>query len=154
MITQEYLKQIFDYINKDLVWKETRGRALKGSIAGTINSRGYRHIRVDGRFYQAHRLVVIWHGLSLEDDELVDHIDRDRLNNDISNLRVTSHSVNSRNKETNDNIGVWKVGSKYNVIIRAHGKRYYVGRFNSEQEGIIARRKRLEELIKSGEVLV
>ncbi len=82
-ITQDLLKEWFDYDGTNLVWKVSRGQAKAGQIAGTINSRGYRHIRLYGKFYQSHRLVWIWHNAELDDSEILDHIDRDRCNNAI-----------------------------------------------------------------------
>lgn len=56
-----------------------------------INARGHRVIRKDGREVKEHRAVMEAHlGRPLRPDELVHHIDGNKLNNDLSNLRVTT----------------------------------------------------------------
>jgi hypothetical protein len=148
MITQEYLKSLFSYNGSDLVWKQTRGMAKTGSVAGTINSRGYRHIRIDNKFYQAHRLIWIYFNGSLEPEATIDHIDRNRSNNSISNLRIVSKSENNLNSARSDhyNVGVRKDGSKFVATFRFNSLRHYIGRFTTETEAIEARKKFIENL--------
>lgn len=66
---------------------------------GHLHSDGYIHIdiKLDGKRYRtrAHRLGwALHHGVALGCDELLDHIDGNRSNNAISNLRVASHRAN------------------------------------------------------------
>ena len=139
-LSSEELKDLFEY-NGDLIWKKTNGMAKEGKIAGTVNSRGYRHIRINGRFYQSHRLVWLWHGNSLNENDVIDHIDRNKLNNNIDNLRVLSNAENCRNSARCDrpNVGVWLEGKKYTSWYRYDGKRHYIGRYTTEDEAIKAR---------------
>ena len=102
MITQEYLKSLFEYDGKNLLWRITRGMARKGSIAGTINSRGYRHVRIDNKFYQAHRLIWIYINEELPSELQIDHINRDRSDNRIENLRLATGSQNNMNSCVSD----------------------------------------------------
>lgn len=143
MITQEYLKTLFDYDGSNLIWRVNRGMARKGSIAGTINSRGYRHIRIDNFFYQAHRLIWIYFNEKLDDLVMVDHINRDRSDNRLENLRTATASENNRNSIRSDhyNVGVWKVGDRFKSSYRHDGKRYYLGIKNTEEQAIEARNK-------------
>jgi len=57
----------------------------------------YKRKKVNGRSIDEHRLVMELHiGRKLDKNEIVHHIDGDRFNNDISNLRIMSvkeHSV-------------------------------------------------------------
>jgi len=96
-LTQEYVRQYFDYADGVLVWKNRTGtrRGINGKVAGTINGLGYRQIRLNGTTYLAHRLIYLYHHGYLP--EQVDHIDGNRSNNLIENLRGCTDSENKRN---------------------------------------------------------
>jgi hypothetical protein len=139
---KNYLNSIFEYKDGNLYWKENRTVVKKGQIAGTINSRGYRHIRVDNKFHQSHRLIWIYFYGDIPDNLVVDHIDRNRLNNNIENLRLATSSENNRNHKNADrkNLGVWKTkNNKYKATFRLNNKRYYLGIYETENEAIEAR---------------
>lgn len=146
MITQEYLKSIFEYDGHDLRWSVTRGLARAGSIAGTINSRGYRHIRIDNKFYQSHRLIWIFIYGKLPDGMVVDHINRDRTDNRVDNLRLLSNSANNRNsiRSDHEDVGVWKTGNRFKATYNLDGKRHYIGTFASKEEAIKKRAEYIE----------
>jgi hypothetical protein len=72
---------------------------------------------------------------------LVDHIDRNPLNNTRANLRFCTHSENQRNKaskplSTSKYLGVhWhKKDCKWQATIRVEGKKVYLGSFKSEED--------------------
>ena len=63
---------------------------------GSVNRFGYVSVSVKGRNYPAHKLAILYcYGFLPK--KVVDHIDGDRTNNKITNLRACSYSVNSRN---------------------------------------------------------
>jgi len=124
---QAKLKSLFDYQDGRLINKTQRNaRALIGSEAGCVTGKGYRHVKVDGTYYQTHRLVWLWfHGHWPEGQ--LDHIDQDRSNNSIDNLREVSHLDNHKNQKTPKNntsghVGVYARGSKWQVTI---ANKYY-----------------------------
>lgn len=81
-----------------------------GKIAGTISPSGYREIKVNLTLYKAHRIAWSMHYGSWPEDH-IDHIDGNRANNKINNLRVASHAVNQRNKRLgkNNSTGIFGV---------------------------------------------
>jgi len=72
-------------------------RSKKGKVAGSL-SRGYIKIDLWNRRYRAHRLVWLYVHGEFPPDQL-DHIDGNRTNNRISNLRLASIQINMRNQK-------------------------------------------------------
>lgn len=79
-------------------WKVSPGRRAKaGSLAGTIDRKGYRRIAVRGHIYKAHRLAWLYvYGIWPGED--IDHINGNRDDNRIANLRDVSRSENLQNQ--------------------------------------------------------
>ena len=94
-ITQDYLKQKFTYDGENLVWKDTRFTSKIGKKAGTTTLEGYRQIAVDKISVREHRLVFMYvHGYMPKE---IDHINGNRSDNRIENLRDCSKAENLRN---------------------------------------------------------
>ena len=111
-------------------------KALVGAKAGHVDYTGYRRIRCEGRVYSAHHLVWLWHYGYLP-DEPVDHIDHNRDNNLVSNLRLVTPTEQMQNRSTpcHNTSGVMGVSylskkNRYQVTIE---KRYY-GMFKTIEE--------------------
>lgn len=93
--SQERLRELFEYREDGyLVWKVHRSRARVGSIAGGVYDHKYRRVRVGPAIHMAHRLIWIWHYGDIPDGRIIDHIDGDKLNNRIENLRPLSNRDN------------------------------------------------------------
>ena len=149
----EELKEFLDY-NPDtgiFTWKKQVAPNIKvGQKAGVMHSWTYYIIiTFKNREYYAHRLgYYMYHGIDpLE--KLVDHIDGDRSNNKINNLRLASKSENGRNRvnlssnNTSGVIGVcWdKNAKKWKAYIMINGKTKHLGYFINKEDGIKARRE-------------
>jgi hypothetical protein len=92
------LRELFTYDPETgaLINKISRTSRKAGTRADTFVSSGYRQVYVDGRLCYAHRIIwALVHGKDA--DGYIDHIDRDHLNNRISNLRIGTHSMNMWN---------------------------------------------------------
>lgn len=98
MINQKRLKEVLDYdpATGVFTWRvELNARGKVGDPAG-CNSWGYRVIRIDGRLYGAHRLVWLYvHGRW--PDAMIDHVNGDRSDNRIENLREANSVQNAHN---------------------------------------------------------
>lgn len=96
-LTQDELKTLFDYRDGALYWRNYRSGINKGAEAGGVNgSTGYRIIGIGDKRYRAHRLIFkMFHN---KEPECLDHIDQDRLNNRIENLRAITYAQNLHNR--------------------------------------------------------
>lgn len=116
-----------------------------GDHAGAVDSRnGYSRIRINGKLYLAHRLAWLYVNGEWPTDE-IDHIDLNRGNNRISNLREATKSENMRNKRAhrNSKSGVkgvhWhKQHRKYAATIHRDGKSKHIGLFASLKDAAAA----------------
>lgn len=108
--SHEKVKQLFDYKDGDLYWKErplsdfktTQGHGsfnakLVGKKACGQVIEKYEKIKLNKKYYLTHRLIYIWHFDDLTADYEVDHIDNNPSNNNINNLRRALRKENTRN---------------------------------------------------------
>lgn len=100
-ITQAALRELLDYNREtgEFTWIKARSGIRVGQVAGNVGNRGYIQIRVNGNLYQAHRLVWLYvYGYFPEGDKpFIDHINRNRVDNRIENLRACTNTENIRN---------------------------------------------------------
>lgn len=140
--TQAYLKSILSYDSEtgEFTWLVNRdrcGNARIGMRAGYLRSSdGYRQIKIKNRGYGEHRLA--WLYVNGVWPELLDHADRDKANNRISNLRIATNSENRLNtgissRNTSGYRGVvWsKSSKKWQAQTSVRGKRVHLGLFES-----------------------
>jgi hypothetical protein len=135
-LTQERLIEFLHYSPETGMFfrKITKqGHAKPGDRAGCVNTHGYLEIGVDGKRYQAHRLA--WFYIYNSWPKELDHINRNRADCRIANLRITTRSQNSANRKTNQNKqsnrlkGVYPNGSGWQARVKYNGKNIYFGTF-------------------------
>lgn len=138
----EKVRELFDYRPDGfLVWK-VRGscRSKPGTVVTCKNTAGYIVVRIDDKLHYVHRLVWLWHNGEIIDQ--IDHIDHDRSNNCIENLRCASSAQNARNRTVQNNKkysswhGVtWFLrDSVWKSQIRLNGKNKHLGYFKDEAD--------------------
>ena len=105
MITQSELKKILHYnpLTGVFTWLVPLSNQVKvGDVAGTLDNKGYRRIGFGRAYKRAHRLAWFYtHGEWPFDQ--IDHINRDRDDNRISNLRPANNQQNCRNRSPSMN---------------------------------------------------
>lgn len=74
-------------------------QVIAGSVAGSLNQSGQYEVWFEGRLHQCHRIVYQLCIGELPDDKLIDHIDGNRSNNKIENLRIADYKTNARNRK-------------------------------------------------------
>ena len=120
----------------------------------SLDGKGYKHGDIFNKRVYPHQLaIIIIHGEYDSDKYAVDHIDGNRCNNKIKNLRLVEYKDNSLNMKkpvnnTSGYIGVtWHKGAnKWMAQVHSRGKCYYLGLFESVQEAVDARLEKQKEL--------
>jgi hypothetical protein len=108
--TAERLREALEYDRETGVFRSRtqRGRTSVGDVVGSINVHGYVVIGLDYKTLKAHRLAWLYvHGRWPFMG--IDHIDGDKTNNRIINLREASASLNGQNKrrpQKNNRLGI------------------------------------------------
>ena len=131
----------------ELHWKKNRhSHKIKGKRAGCL-SEGYWMIKIFGKSYGAHRLAyALYHKEQLSPDTLIDHIDRDKSNNRIDNLRKVDYVENGCNRKTSrkntsghNGVHYAKKVNKWQARIVIEGRRVNLGFFDCKEDAITAR---------------
>ena len=111
--------------------------------AGRV-SNGYISLSINGSSHQAHRVAwFLFYGVN--PDGFIDHINGDRSDNRIDNLRLVSDSENKKNRrlQKNNSSGVPGVslrGSGWRVRIKSNGKELFLGSFDNFFDAVCARK--------------
>lgn len=153
MITQELLHALFDYKDGQLLRKTNRGGKAKGEPTGCNNGHGYLITGVNYRLYPTHRLIFLYHHGYLP--RVVDHINGNKQDNRIENLREATYSQNNynctqrtRNKSGHKNVAWDKSRNKWIVNMRVAKVGKHIGYYDNIEDAINAATKAREDLHK------
>jgi hypothetical protein len=135
MITQHRLHDLFFYEHGKLL----RKIGIKGSPVftevGTMKPKGYMVAVVDGKMYRVHHLIWMYHHGQFVPE--LDHINRQRNDNRIENLRPCTHSQNLGNARARvhkyKGVTFCRATQKWRAQLNGH-----LGRFDTIEEAALA----------------
>lgn len=112
------------------------------------NRAGYLRITINDTKYYAHRIAWAMHYGAFPAAGLhIDHVDKNKANNSIQNLRCVTASDNHKNTKLQRNntsgfVGVcWVEGrSKWMAYAKVNQKHVHLGYYNSVEEAVLARK--------------
>lgn len=139
-LSKEKTRDLFLYREGFLFWKKKISDKINiGNKAGTYSS-VYAMVKIEGTNYYIHRLV--WNYFNGPTDKEIDHINMDKKDNRIENLRTTDRSLNLRNKKSvgkNKNcnskgVCFLKSRNKFKASISVDNKTIFLGHFDYEED--------------------
>jgi hypothetical protein len=149
----------YEISNLGVVKNKKTGLILKQFLRGRGEGREYYNVNLckDGfmRGERIHRLVGNAFIENLSNKPCIDHIDNNKLNNNVSNLRFCTNSENHMNtppqkNNTSGKRGVYwdKYCEKWRANIKVNGKRFYLGSYQNIDDAILSREKAEETHFK------
>lgn len=156
-ITQAQLRNeiSYDSITGEFKWLRSLRTRKATNRVGSYNQYGYLIITVFCRKYAAHRLAWLYmHGEF--PNGVIDHIDGNKTNNAISNLRVVTQAINVQNRRKAgkaSTTGILGAGwdsrtNSFKSRIQLGGKSIWLGRFKTAREAhqaYVSAKRRLHE---------
>ena len=141
-LTAQRVRELLDYSPNSglLTWRVTlpHCKHKPGDVAGCVATDGYVVVGVDCWYYKAHRLI--W--LHVHGDwpaQCVDHMNGNRSDNRLCNLRSACKSMNVQNvhgaskRSQSGLLGVRKYGKKWRSAIMVDGRIQHLGTFEAPE---------------------
>ena len=155
--SQEFvlLNKLFIYKDGFLFNRTSRSpRQLVGSIVGSLSDKGYLQFQLGKNYYKVHRVIYILEHGEIPEGFQVDHIDGNKLNNNIENLRLATNTENCNNKEKRKipcssqykGVSFHKATGKWIAQINIDGKRTTIGLFDNELDASDAYIRKSKEI--------
>jgi hypothetical protein len=130
------LREYFYYSDGELYWKKSPKNGInRGDVAGSTLGDGYRSVQLLGQRYRVHNVIYLLEIGDIPSGYIVDHRDRDPLNNNKGNLRLATPSQNQGNRGSKLKYkGVYKYrNGRYRSCLK--GK--HLGYFDSPEEAAL-----------------
>lgn len=132
-MTQEELKALLDYdpATGVFTWRARRARgAVAGGVAGHVTKWGYRRTTICGRPHLMHRLAWLYVYGAWPSGQ-IDHINGNRTDNRIANLRSATPRMNQHNRRAK---GCCRHRRGWVAQITCNYVHHYLGKFHTESE--------------------
>ena len=149
ILTQKILKRLLSYDPETGIFVRlvsTSNRVKVGDVAGTPHNMGYWSISLMGRRHLAHRLAWLY-VYGIWPPQEIDHMNGDRSDNRICNIRLASRPQNAANGRTRSTNTSGHPGVHYETrrscwcaYIGKNNKRIWLGYFDTAEAAIAARR--------------
>lgn len=169
-LSQDYLKECFDYEEGVLRWRvrpvehfrserywKAWNSKYAGEVAGSVGTCGYVMIRMtaNGKGYYLKRSYLVWglHGRKGDSALYIDHINGRPADDRIENLRQATAVENTRNQKMSrfntsgyKGVRLKKDSGRWEAYINKDDKFKFIGLFDTKEEAIAARQKVEKEM--------
>lgn len=145
-------RYIYNFTTGVIYSKPKRGKELM-----CIGTNGYNRTTVNGKIQLVHRVLYKKCFGAIPEGMEIDHINGNRLDNSINNLRVVTKSQNQQNKRKSfgtsskyKNVTWHKAHQKWQVQFSVQGKQKHFGYFATEEEAAAKAKQARRELVAQG----
>lgn len=142
MITQDLVKSVLNYCPETgiLTWRKSPRPGWVGKPAGMLTKYGYVRVQLGKRKYMAHRLIWLY-VYGYEPPHEIDHVNGDRADNRLCNLREATRAENMQNKRRYRNNTSGLVGATWSQVrrkwaanIQTEGRQVNLGFYDTPEE--------------------
>lgn len=131
-----------------------KGELVKTFKMNKLNYLGVHVPKARATVPLAH-LKLLLSGVTIKDNEVVDHIDGNPLNNSLSNLRVITQNLNCKNSNrkvgvTGEKFIVKLLNGSYRVRLNFKGKRNHLGVYKTLGEAVKVRDSHIHKCLSEG----
>lgn len=135
-IKLEEIKKHFILINGILHLITKNGEFRQAKHTG----QGYHKVNYNNSLYKAHRIIFsLYYNIEIDNNLVIDHINGNKSDNRIENLRAITHRenlLNSYKHRSGKYKGIDRLNDKYRVRINYNGKTYTLGYYKDLDQAI------------------
>jgi hypothetical protein len=130
-------------LKRDYVYNPETGDFIgrSGKVVGSVDQGGYIVLSLNKKLIKAHRAAMVYMGFDIPDGYVVDHINGERTDNRLCNLRLATKAQNSYNRVKNKNNssgakGVYFIQNlgKWAASFQFKGKKIYLGVYSTVED--------------------
>lgn len=145
-MNQNQLKELVHYCAETgaITWRVRKRGVTVGRIAGNVGRYGYWYLVVNGKRYVAHRLIWLY-VYGVWPTNCIDHINRNRIDNRIINLREATIEQNRQNlgldkanKSGFRGVSYDSKNKKWRASISVKGRAKNLGRYADKNSAALA----------------
>lgn len=155
-LSYDEVSEAFEVIDGQL-WRkgyvDFNGRVRRNKLVKNVSNHidGYCTVKLKNRTVRYHQIIWVLFNGSITPNCMIDHIDGNRLNNSIDNLRLVLNRQNSQNRCTHrqgklPGCNFHKPTRKWRAEIWINGKNKHIGLYKTEQEAHAAYLKAVQQL--------
>jgi len=138
-------KWLFDF-QEGMIYKFVKSRK-EWQLIDYSDKKGYKRIKINSEHFLQHRVLYkYFHNIEDMGGLIVDHIDKNRINNCINNLRLITHNGNRANCNSAKNSSSKYVGiswhkntKKWLARVGINKRKINLGSFLTEEQAALAR---------------
>jgi hypothetical protein len=132
-------------------------RNKKKLISLTKHKSGYYRCKIHNKSINVHNIIAkvfLNHKTNKTHDLVIDHIDNNKLNNNINNLQIITHRLNCSKDKSTEYTGVYRHGNKYKSSILLNGKSIHLGVFETKYEAKLFYEEAINSIKNKTEIII